>query len=310
MSQTDTRGPARRRLGRGINALIGGGGGGGESEPTSEAVIESTELRHVPVALIERSPYQPRQDFGDQDLKELADSIRQHGVLQPLLVRSHDEKYQLIAGERRWLAAQKAGLETVPCRVLELEDQNVNEAAIEENLKRKDLNVLEKALAFRHYLDRFSCSIEELAKKLSMTRANVSNMLRLLELPQAVQELLRNDKLSYGHARAILPLPEDQQVVLCEQIQSGALSVRKTEAAVRAILKGEDTATVPFAAGHKANSTPEPTNHVLSLQQQLRDQLGAKVEIRLTAEDKGTIVIKFDSNEDFERILRNLRRAA
>lgn len=305
MNQPEAKGPARSRLGRGLTALIGGGPRDDEHTESADA---DSELRQIRTELIARNPFQPRKDFGEKDLEELTESIRQHGVLQPLLVRSHADGFQLIAGERRWRAAKKAGLDTVPCRLLELEDQDVNEAAIEENLKRKDLNVLEKAQAFRDYLDRFGCSIEEMAQKLSMTRTTASNILRLLELPEAVQELVRANKISGGHARAVLPLPEEGQLRVCERIQSETLSVRKTEAAVRAILKGEPT--VPFKPEQPSEPQPQPTSHVLSLQDQLRDQLGARVEIRLRGKDSGHIVIRFDSNDEFERILRNLRRAA
>ena len=310
--------PLKRRLGRGLTALLGSGGDAPAVEPRvlaeeppsvqsaneSEAANSSDEIA---VEMIERNPFQPRTEFEEEALLELAESIRQHGVLQPLLVRIADDGYQLIAGERRWLAAQKAGLETVPCRVLDLPDQEVSEVAIEENLKRKDLNALEKAAAFQEYLKRFDATIEELAKRLSMNRSTVSNILRLLELPEAVKDAVWADKISAGHARALLPLNEDQQSELCKRIQSEGLSVRKTEEAVRGILQPAANEASPVAPGKTA---PAVSNHVVSLQNQLREMLGMKVEIRLRNKDAGKVIMHFESNDDFERLFKSLREAA
>ena len=268
-------------------------------------------MRQMPVNAIERNPYQPRTEFEESSLRELSDSIQQHGVLQPLLVRAlSNGGWQLIAGERRLMAAKQAGLATVPCRILELEEQQVCEVALEENLKRKDLNVLEKAQAFANYLQQFGRTIEELSKQLSLDRSTVSNLLRLLDLAEPVKQSLRSDKISGGHARALLSLPADKQVTLCQRIESESLSVRATEAAVRELLaepKSSDE-TVAFDPQHKAK--PTATQHVVSLQGQLRDLLGVPVEIKLRGKESGQIVITFGSNDDFERVLRVLRRAA
>ncbi len=306
----------RKRLGRGLSSLLGS-----DDDPTlassaatdSSTVTSPGELRHVPIGAIERNPFQPRKDFEDSALRELSDSIQQHGVLQPLLVRAlPNGGWQLIAGERRWLAAQKAGLATVPCRVLALEDQQVSEVALEENLKRKDLNVLEKAQAFADYLERFGCSIEGLSRQLSLDRSTISNMLRLLELPDAVKQSLRSDKISAGHARTLLSLPEADQLALCRRVESESLSVRATESAVRELLAAPhpDGEIVVFDTVAKTKSKPGPTQHVLSLQGQLRDLLGVPVVIKLKGKESGQIVITFGSNDDFERVLRVLRRAA
>ncbi|WP_298861059.1 ParB/RepB/Spo0J family partition protein, partial [uncultured Gimesia sp.] len=267
------------------------------------------EQDEIDVDLIERNPYQPRQDFAADSLKELEGSIRQHGVLQPLLVRPFDGAYQLIAGERRLKAAREAGLKTVPCRVLNLEERQVCEVAIEENLKRKDLSVLEKAQAFRNYLNQFDSTIEQLAQTLSLDRSTVNNMIRLLDLAEPVKQALQSEKISAGHARALLSLDEQRQVSVCEQIQTESLSVRKTEAEVRKILKGE-VDTVPFENSKKTATAPEMTNHLLDLQQQLRELLGSKVEIKLKTDHSGQIMIPFDSNEAFERITGVLRKTA
>jgi ParB family chromosome partitioning protein len=301
--------PSRRRLGRGLNALLGTAPMGGSDEPSAG---DQTEIS---VELIERNPFQPRQDFDQTALNELVDSIRQHGVLQPILVRPAGDGYQLIAGERRLIAAKKAGLHQVPCRVLNLTDQQVSEVALEENLKRQDLNVLEKAIAFQDYLKRFGCTIEDLARRLSFERSTVSNMLRLLELPEAVKSDLRSDKISAGHARALLALKsEDARVDLSRRIQKESLSVRKTEEAVRESLAPKDADVVPFPGNEDLApaTTGNRTSHIAGLQSQLRDWLGANVEIKLSgkSKDKGKIVIDFGSNDDFERIVGKLQRAA
>lgn len=339
----------RRRLGRGLTALLGSGPAYSESEPTA------AELRNIPVDQITRNPFQPRKDFNTDELNELSDSIREHGVLQPLLVRELDGSYQLIAGERRWLASQRAGLTQVPCRVVDVIDQTAFEYALEENLKRKDLSDIEKAYAFREYLNHFSCSIEELGKQLSMSRSAVSNILRLLELPEPIRNAISAGKISSGHARSLLPLGEADQLALCGRIQAEQLSVRATEATVRQMLgrvKPEEVAApvaeapapeaaapaedaaAPVANGsaapafvhhdsqpaaseppqvisfEQAREESERTPHLASLEEQLRNLLGTAVEIKLKSKDAGTILIPFTSNEEFERILRSLHRAA
>lgn len=304
----------KRRLGRGLNALLGSGDPEAieESDPLSimrdkdEADAHSDEIA---LELIETNPYQPRKDFDEDGLEELADSIRQHGVLQPLLVRALGDGYQLIAGERRWRAAQRAQLTTVPCRVMKMDDRGACEAAIEENLKRRDLNVLEKAEAFREYLDHFESTIEELAQHLSMNRSTVSNILRLLDLAEPVRNAVKANLISGGHARALLALPIEQQGAICQLIQSEQWSVRKTEQAVREILNPEPT---PQPSAERTTPKPKlkPSNHVVSLQDQLRERLGVKVEIALKTKDSGKVVLHFASNDDFERLMRSLREAA
>ena len=271
---TADSGPLRRRLGRGLNALLGAAA---PAEPRKvEGGEKENDLRNVAVDLIDRNPYQPRSEFKPEAITELAESIKQHGVLQPLLVRANGPRYQLIAGERRLMASKQAGLADVPCRVLDLVDQEVSEAALEENLKREDLGPMEKAHAFREYVDKFGCSIEEVGKKFSMSRSTVSNLLRLLDLPEAVKKALRADKLSFGHARALLPLTETDQVTLCKRILQEQLSVRKTEEAVKEIL-GRDPNVLPMTETPEPAAKPQVSNHVLSVQQQLRDALGLRL---------------------------------
>ncbi|RMG32496.1 MAG: ParB/RepB/Spo0J family partition protein, partial [Planctomycetota bacterium] len=236
-STTTTDGPPRTgqsRLGRGLNALF-------DSKTTGRAAIsaaagaprEGAGLKHIDIDRIQSNPFQPRCDFDEAALQELVTSLKTHGVLQPLLVRPHGDGYQLVAGERRLRAARAAGLAKVPCFVRSMEDREVNEAALEENIKREDLNVLEKAEAFRRYLDTFGGTINDLARRLSMTRSNVNNILRLLELSEPVKDALRNDRISYGHARCLLALDATGQKRALAAIERDDLSVRATEALVR-----------------------------------------------------------------------------
>lgn len=271
----------------------------------------SRNAHFIDVDLIKRNPFQPRSDFDEVSLEELAQSIAIHGVLQPLLVRQlGEDDFQLIAGERRLLASKRAGLKQVPCRLLRMEDRQASEAALEENLKRRDLNVLEKAQAFQDYVNRFGCTIGDLAKRLSMDRSSVSNMLRMLDLPESVRVLLAEEKITAGHAKAILPLEEEAQLAICDRIQVENLSVRKTEQAVRAILNGEQPDVIPIPARKKKPAAPERTPHLDSLEKQLRDLLGLKVSIHQKSKESGEVIIEFNSNDDFEKLTRMLRKAA
>lgn len=316
--QGEERPMPMRRLGRGLSALLGGDdddqASAAEGDSQTAEGEPGVEAGRIHVELIERNPFQPRSDFDEDGLAELTASIRQHGLLQPILVRPHNGSYQLIAGERRLIASKRAGLDTIPCRVLELEDKQVCAVAIEENLKRKDLNVLEKAQAFKDYLDRFHSTVEELAATLCLNRSTVSNFIRLLDLAEPVKKALRDDKISAGHARAMLTLSHDEQKELCKKATKEALSVRAVEQAVRE-MQGRATVPFPTPEGHEqpaeATATdPHVTNHILSIAQQLRDHLGAKVEIKLKGKDKGRIVIDFETNDEFERIVGHLRAAA
>jgi len=278
MTDTSTLAP-QRRLGRGLSALLGGGA------PAYEESAQElqAELRNIPTESLTRNPFQPRKQFDPEAIGELAASLKEHGVLQPILVREVDGGFQIIAGERRWQAAQKAGLTTIPCRVVDVIDKTACEFALEENLKRKDLNDLEKAQAFRDYLNQFQCSIEELSKQLSMKRSTVSNMLRLLELPDPIKNALNSGRLSAGHARALLPLPQAEQLELSSRIQAEQLSVRQTEATVKKLLGRDTESTSPspeaspaasenpaqsHSAGDSAAKTPAPEQAAASVAEQ------------------------------------------
>jgi len=314
----DPNNMVKRRLGRGLSSLLGPGSpvDGQPEFDGSQPAFGMGEFRQLDVNSIERNPYQPRKEFEAQELAELVESIAQHGVLQPVLVRQTPNGWQLIAGERRLIASRKVGLATIPARVVELEDAGVAEVAIVENLQRADLGDLEKAQSFQDYIAKFGCSVEELAKKLGKDRSTISNMLRLLELPEFVKVAIGQGKISASHGRALLPLEEEaDQVAMCQRIQAETLSVRATEEAVRQKL---NETILPFksAEGETRSDSGSPaaasnkSNHVASLEQQLRDLLGAKVEIKMQAKEKGKIVIHFTSNDEFDRLLGSLRQRA
>ncbi len=276
------------------------------------------DLLEISVESLQRNPYQPRKDFDAEAMEELSKSIGLHGVLSPLLVRPAGEnRYQLIAGERRWLAAREAGLEVVPCQVRHYTDRQVYEAAMEENLKREDLNPLEQAEAFRGYLDEFDATIDQLASRLSMSRSAVSNLLRLLDLTGGVQQALSDQKITAGHARALVTLGENDQLSLCARIVEEGMTVRATEAAAKAIrtgvLPGEVSIIDPDDPNPKKTSRdkpPELSNHLLQLRDHLRRQFGIRVEIRLSDLQSGRIVIPFADADEFQRVIRVLERRA
>ncbi|HCS54174.1 MAG TPA: chromosome partitioning protein ParB [Planctomycetaceae bacterium] len=299
----------KRRLGRGLDALLGGGGPSNEPFQNSDSaptVSEAGIITNLPLDRIQRNPKQPRKHFEKSDLDELASSVGKHGILQPVLVREYGENYELIAGERRWLAARQAGLQNIPCRVVDVIDKIACEFSFEENLKRKDLNDLEKAQAFRDYIDHFESSVEELGKQLSMSRSAVSNTLRLLDLPVPIKNALQEQKLTAGHARAILSLKDEQQQLdLSDRIQKEQLSVRKAEAAVKELLGKPDT--VPMTKPEDKPEKPELTNHLKSIEEQLRNSFGVKVELKLKTADSGQVVLHFANQNDFERILESLQ---
>jgi ParB family chromosome partitioning protein len=316
---------AQRRLGRGLEALLGGATPAKpqlalhhpEGQPAGEPL-------KVSVYEIDNNPYQPRKDFDEAEIDQLAESLEQHGLLQPIVVRRAGERYQLISGERRLRAAIKAGWPDLPVFVRECDDRQLAELAIVENLQRKDLNPLEKAASFQLYLEQYDCTQEELAGRLSIDRSTVTNLLRLLELPTMVQAALRAGAVSQGHARALLPLGDDHlQVSLCTRIQIEGLSVRAVEEMVNEMIASEDADVAPAqltpgpsgAEGQNADQSRTATRsrtrvgQIASLEQELRTVLGTKVEIKQLSRGRGKIVIHFRSNEEFDRLREQLRAA-
>jgi ParB family chromosome partitioning protein len=314
---------APRRLGRGLEALLGQALPANQSRAAlqlhqPEADQPNAELPRVSVYEIDRNPFQPRKEFGAEQIAELADSLERHGMLQPLVVRRVSERYQLVAGERRLRAAIKAGWPDVPVRVITADDRQMAELAMVENLQRKDLNALEKAASFAAYLQQYRCTQEELAQRLACDRSTVANLIRLLELPADVQAALRSLAISAGHARALLPLGDErEQLAFCERIQTEGWSVRLTEQRVQEFLDGEETAesseraasanvlkTATDKADRSGKMKPTRTrsSQLVSLEQELRQVLGTKIDIRQTSRGRGKIVIHFGSADEFERL--------
>jgi ParB family chromosome partitioning protein len=285
------------RLGRGLTALLGDAGPA--DGPTNRLAVGD----------VSQNPYQPRKRFDDDELASLTASVKSHGVLQPLVVRQTGAGFQLIAGERRLRAAQAAGLTEVPVHVVAFDDQQVFEAALVENIQRSDLNPIEKAQGFRDYLDKFGVSQEALGAKLGLDRTTVSNLLGLLNLPVEVQDAVRLGQITLGHAKVLKGVPEaDRQLALCRETILKNYSVRALEVLVKQQqLEAADGAT----AAEEPEERPAPvekTAHVKGIEDDLRHRLAVKIEIKVKAKDKGQIVIGFDSNDDFERIVQALTR--
>lgn len=296
-----------KRLGRGLEALLGTPLGG-LSQPALQAAtpadVASRPLR-VSVYDIEANPYQPRREFDEAEIDSLADSLQEHGLLQPILVRRIDERYQLVAGERRLRAAIKAGWPDVPVQVIEADDRKTAEIAIVENLQRKDLNALEKAASFQRYLESYGCTQEELARRLQLDRSTIANLIRLLELPESVQQSVRSGEISPGHARALLPLgDEPEQVAFCRQIVAEGLSVRAIEGLVQEAIRAADTAPLWGVGGDEptTKSARSRGHNLTSLEQEFRTALGTKVDVRQNIKGRGRIIVHFSGPDEFERL--------
>nr|WP_303652851.1 ParB/RepB/Spo0J family partition protein [Paludisphaera mucosa] len=275
----------------------------GGFEPGS---LEESELLHVAVDQVDPNPYQPRRHFAPAELATLADSIRQHGILQPILVRAVGDRYQLIAGERRLRASIEAQLHDIPARVMDLDDQRVFELAMVENLQREDLNAVDKATAFREYLSRYGGTQEELAGRLGLDRSTVSNLIRLLDLPQEVLDAVRDNAVTQGHARALLGLPDaDSQVVALRRVIAERLSVRQTEALVATGVPTPAKPRLRKDAAHVLVKAP----HIVELEQQLHQRFGTAVLIRSRTAEKGQVIIDFNSQEEFDRVCALIRGA-
>ncbi len=268
----------------------------------TDSRVRSLELS---VYEIDNNPFQPRRKFNEEEIAALAESIKEHKQLQPVLVRRVGDRYQLISGERRLRATIHAGLKTIRAEVRQADDRLVAELAIVENLQRKDLDAIEKALSFRRYLHEHKCTQEDLAKRLKIDRSTIANLMRLLELPDDIQQAVQSDKLTAGHARALLPLgDENQQLEYTRLIVADNWTVRETERRVAAQLESEDVVVAnlppPKTSSRKRVITPQ----VASLEQQLRLSLGTKVEIREGTRGKGRITIQFSSASEFERLMQ------
>lgn len=272
------------------------------------ASTEPGGLLQLPVDEIEENPFQPRREFSDVEIASLAESLKEHDMLQPVLVRRVDGRYQLISGERRLRAARHAGWKTIPARIREADDRLVAELAIVENLQRKDLNPVEKALSFKRYVDEHHCTQEDLARRLKIDRSTIANLMRLLELPPTILDGLQKGTITAGHARALLPLgDEHEQIAFSRRIEEEDLSVRDVERMVSERLGADEPAEAVILAGPGKRRTRN--EQVASLEQEFRLALGTKVEIKQSARGRGKIVIHFQSHEDFDRLREQLTDA-
>ena len=291
-------------LGRGLDD-IGNGRGLDALIDTSEVHTEgSSNLNEIEIAQIEPNPNQPRREFDVEALQELATSIRELGIIQPITLRKVEgKKYQIIAGERRWRASQLAGLTKIPAYIVTVEDQNAMEMALVENIQREDLNAIEIALAYQHLADETGMTQARISERVGKSRAAVTNYMRLLKLPAQVQIALKNHEIEMGHARALLAIESpSQQIKLFKEVQQNQLSVRKVEEMVQSLKNGEDIKT---AKGHITAQEKLPQEFTI-----LRDRLSqffqTKVQMTYSPKGQGKISIQFDNEEQLERIMNAL----
>lgn len=289
----------RRGLGRGLSALLGEA----EAENVATPAGEPAGVREIPIELIHRNPDQPRRRFGETEIGELADSIREKGVLQPVLLRPAPDlpgEYQLVAGERRWRASQQAGLRAMPALIRDLDDRQVLEIAIVENVQRADLGVVEEALSYKALMERFGRTQEEVAQVVGKSRPHVANALRLLTLPESVQLMLAEGQLTAGHARALVGHTE--AVSLAREIVDRELNVRETEVLVK---RGapETRSARPSAPGRPGGKDAD----TMALEDDLSEVLGLPVEIK-DAGGAGEIRIRYKTLEQLDDLCRRLTR--
>lgn len=287
-------------LGRGLNTLI-------PSAPAKDAESEKILKKEeqikseimVPILKVEPNPDQPRRQFDEDSLQELADSIKQYGILQPLIVKKHEKFYEIIAGERRWRAAKMAGLKEVPVLIRDYAENEIVEIALIENIQREDLNPIEEALAYKRLMEEFSLKQDQVAAKVSKSRVAITNSLRLLKLDQRVQNLLSEEMITTGHARALLAIDDpDQQYEIAMKVFDEKLSVREIEKLVKQMSK-------------KKKETPKEEDKVqeylfANIEESLKQALGSKVNIK-NRNNKGKIEIEYYSKEELDRLVDMLR---
>lgn len=282
-------------LGRGLDALIS----------TDDVSTQgSSTINEIPIDQIEANPNQPRREFDETALEELASSIRELGLVQPITLRQVDEeKFQIIAGERRWRASQKAGLKALPAYIRTVDDENVMELALVENIQREDLNAIEIALAYEHLLEKSGATQEKVSERVGKSRAAIANYLRLLKLPAQVQMALQKKEIDMGHARALLSLTSPSlQIKLFKEIQKNGYSVRKVEELCQQLNSGEDIQTAKKKIAAKTK-LPEEFD---ILKKRLSDFFETKVQMTCSSNGKGKISIPFASEEELEHIMNVL----
>lgn len=274
----------KRGLGKGLSALI----------PMDEKDKES--IQEVQVKDIHANQNQPRKNFDEQKLNELADSIKEHGILQPVILRKKAGTYELVAGERRWRAAQKAGIEKIPAIIKDLSDSDVMEIALIENLQREDLNPLEEAAAYKKLIEEFGMTQEELSKRVGKSRSQIANTVRLLNLDDEIKELISEGKMTAGHARALLAIEDKKERLrLARKISEDNMSVRQIE----------ETVKIKTQEKRKSKKNEDVNPAFVEISERLQRSLGTKVKIK-GSEKRGKIEIEFYSEDELERILETI----
>ncbi len=270
------------------------------SQANTQVLQKNTEgLRHISLDLIQPGRYQPRQDFDQEKLQELAESIKAQGVIQPIVLRQiKPQQYEIIAGERRWRAAQLASLVQIPAIVKEITDRAALAIGLIENIQREDLNVLEEAIALQRLIEEFDLTHEEVAQSVSKSRAMVSNLLRLLQLEDSVKLFIERGEIEMGHGRALLSLPKEKQRSIAKEIIEKQLSVRQTEALVKKYLMSGANTT-------KVKTSKNPNLH--KLEQELSDKLGTRVHFQHQNSGRGKLVIEYANLDSLDGVLKKLR---
>ncbi len=297
----------KKKLGRGLDALLSSGstetmasllGKPSDRTPPPPTVAKDGDLRHLPIDLVQRGKYQPRTDMHEEALEDLANSIRRQGVMQPIVVRPiSSDKYEIIAGERRWRASQLAGLDTIPAIIKPVSDEAAIAMSLIENIQREDLNPIEEAMALKRLQDEFELTQQEVADAVGKSRATVTNLMRLISLSIDVRLMLEHGDLEMGHARALLSLSDIQQSQAARTVVGRGLSVRQTESLVRRLIaSGGDTS--------KINKLIDPD--IKNLEESLADKLGAKIIIQHTAKGKGKLIVKYNSLDELDGILSHI----
>lgn len=287
--------PKKKALGKGLNNLIP------ENEEEEVKTVVVTAENEININLIEPNPDQPRKKFDDDALAELADSIKEHGLIEPIVVQKKDKRYIIVAGERRWRACRIAKLKKVPVVIKEFDDKERFEIAIIENIQRQDLNAIEEAMAYQVLVDEYKLTQDKVAERVSKSRVAITNSLRLLKLDKRVQELVVNDLISGGHARALLSLNnKDIQYDTAMKVIDEKLSVRETEKLVKSLNNPNDKNAKSKVLDNEAIYKEYENN--------LRTILGSKVAIQRKGSNKGKIVIEFNSTDEFEKVYDIIKR--
>ena len=286
----------KRGLGRGLDALLSGATASVLQEEVVKA--DQRELQHLPLDIIQRGKYQPRRDMDPVALEELARSIRAQGLMQPIVVRPiADNRYEIIAGERRWRASQQAGLERIPALVRNIPDEAAIAMALIENIQRENLSPIEEAMALQRLQQEFQLTQQQVADAVGKSRVSVANLLRLIALPEEIKTMLAHGDLEMGHARALLGLPASKQVEGARHVVARGLTVRQTEALVRQWLNKKEAVEPPEKA--------DPD--IMRLEQRLAERLGAPVQIRHGQKGKGQLVIRYSSLDELQGVLAHIR---